>query len=53
MAQEARKPIFKLTPADGAIGNHAIAVQEAYDDFHRLASAILERTRQGQVTSAA
>ena len=25
MAQEARKPIFALTPADGAIGGHAKA----------------------------
>jgi cellulose biosynthesis protein BcsQ len=41
MAQEARKPIFKLTPADGAIGNHAVAVQEAYGDFHSLAQKIL------------
>ena len=52
MAQEARKPIFRLTPADGAIGNHAFAVQEAYEDFRLLAGTILERSREAQHTSA-
>ncbi len=42
MAQEARKPIFLLRPADGAIGGHTAAVQQARDDFHRLAKQILE-----------
>ena len=41
MAQEARKPIFHLTVADGAIGNHGLAVQSAYSDFQRLAQKIL------------
>ena len=43
MGQEARKPIFHLTPADGAIGSHAQAVQEAYKDFDFLAKRLLER----------
>ena len=43
MAQEARKPIFLLRAADGAIGAHANAVTSAYDDFKRLASDIVER----------
>ncbi len=43
MAQEARKPIFKLSPSDGAIGNHASAVQEAFTDFHSLAKQLLDR----------
>ena len=43
MAQEARKPIFKLTPADGAIGNHAVAVQDSYGDFHSLAQKIIAK----------
>ncbi len=43
MAQEARKPIFKLTAADGAIGNHARAVTAAYDDFKRLAELLIDR----------
>ena len=38
MAQEARKPIFKLTAADGALGSHAAAATAAYDDFKDLAS---------------
>jgi cellulose biosynthesis protein BcsQ len=42
MGQEARKPIFKLTPADGAIGSHAQAVVEAHNDFKRLAERLLE-----------
>ena len=37
MAQEARKPIFKLTAADGALGSHAAAATSAYDDFEALA----------------
>lgn len=40
MAQEARKPIFELTNADGAIGGHAAAVTRAYDDFRKLAELI-------------
>ena len=43
MGQEARKPIFHLSVADGAIGNHALAVREAYSDFQTLASVILDR----------
>ena len=43
MGQEARKPVFHLTPADGAIGSHAQAVQEAYKDFDFLAKRLLER----------
>ena len=37
MAQEARKPIFKLTAADGALGSHAAAASAAYSDFKALA----------------
>jgi hypothetical protein len=43
MAQEVRKPIFSLTPADGAIGAHAQAVQDAHGDFRRLADKLVER----------
>jgi hypothetical protein len=43
MAQEARKPVFHLTSADGAIGSHAAAVQEARSDFKVLAQKILSR----------
>ncbi len=40
MGQEYRKPIFKLTPADGAIGAHAGAVRDAENDFRALAEKI-------------
>ena len=40
MAQEARKPIFHLRAADGALGGHIHAVQDCHDDFMRLAIAI-------------
>lgn len=40
MAMEARKPIFFLKSADGAIGAHMEAVKNCYGDFHALASKI-------------
>ncbi len=43
MAQEHRKPIFNLTSADGAIGAHANAVQDAKKDFIQLATRIAEQ----------
>lgn len=43
MSQEARRPMFLLKPADGAIGGHQGAVREAYQDFRQLAKLILER----------
>lgn len=43
LAQEARKPIFSLKPADGAIGGHMQSVQGCYNDFHDLAKLIAER----------
>lgn len=46
MAQEARRPIFALTPADGAIGSHAVAVREAFGDFKVLAEKILQKIAQ-------
>ena len=41
MAQDARKPMFLLKPADGAIGGHATAVQDCYAQFRDLAQRIL------------
>jgi chromosome partitioning protein len=41
MAMEARKPIFKLKPADGAIGSHVYGVKDCEDDFRNLANRIL------------
>jgi cellulose biosynthesis protein BcsQ len=43
LAQEARKPIFLLRSADGAIGAHANAVHGAYSDFKDLAQDIAQR----------
>jgi len=40
MAQEVRKPIFHLSSADGAIGSHSQAVQDAWSDFKALAVQI-------------
>jgi cellulose biosynthesis protein BcsQ len=53
MAQEAHKPIFALTSADGAIGSHAAAVRDAYSDFKALAVAILERIAVAPVAADA
>ncbi len=41
LAQEARKPMFRLRPADGAFGGHQKAVQECGVDFRRLARRIM------------
>ncbi len=43
MAQEVRKPMFLLKPADGAIGGHQAAVGECRRDFQALAKKILLR----------
>ena len=44
MAMEARKPIFFLKSADGAIGAHIEAVRSCYQDFQGLASRIVAKT---------
>lgn len=43
LAQDARKPIFDLTPADGAIGSHSLAAHDAGKDFKQLTQEILRR----------
>jgi len=43
MGQEHRTPIFKLTAADGVIGSHAAAAQDAKKDFERLARVIADK----------
>ena len=40
MAHEARKPMFHLKAADGALGGHIYAVQDCHGDFKRLAQSI-------------
>lgn len=42
MAQDARKPMFDLVPADGAIGSHAQIVQICAQEFRCLAERIVE-----------
>jgi cellulose biosynthesis protein BcsQ len=44
LAQEARKPMFFLKPADGALGAHNYAVTDAYKDFKNLAIKIAANT---------
>lgn len=41
MAMEAKKPIFLLKPADGAIGAHFQATKKVYDDFKSIAQKII------------
>jgi hypothetical protein len=41
LAQEARKPMFLLKPADGAFGGHQQAVVECYRSFETLTTKIL------------
>lgn len=42
MAQDARKPMFDLRPADGAIGSHAQLAQTCADEFRGLAQRIAD-----------
>jgi len=43
MSMEAKKPIFLLKPADGAIGAHFHAVRKCYGDFEALTKKILDK----------
>lgn len=43
MAMEARKPMFSLTSADGAIGAHQNNVRQCYYDFASLVQSIADR----------
>ena len=45
MAMEARKPMFFLKPADGAIGAHQKAVLDCYEDFKNLAGQIAAQSK--------
>ena len=48
MAQEARKPIFRLKVADGAFGGHVGAVISAREDFEILATKIIDKIGLGK-----
>ncbi len=43
LAMEARKPMFSLTSADGAIGAHQNNVRQCHDDFASLVKSIAAR----------
>lgn len=43
LSLEARKPVFDLKAADGAIGSHAITAKDAYATFQALAVEIAQR----------
>ena len=44
LAQEARKPMFALKPADGVIGSQVNAVRGCYRDFRALARTVARRS---------
>ncbi len=44
LAREARKPVFLLKPAEGAIGAHAQSVTKCYMNYKRVTETILQRT---------
>jgi chromosome partitioning protein len=45
MAMEARKPIFSLKAADGAIGAHSAAVRDCYGTFQDLTKQLFQRCK--------
>jgi chromosome partitioning protein len=45
MALEARKPIFHLRPADGALGAHVSAAKLCGEDFRKLTRAIADKCK--------
>jgi cellulose biosynthesis protein BcsQ len=46
MAQAARKPIFLLKSADGAIGAHSKSVTDCYMDFKKLSQEIISKSEK-------
>jgi len=53
LAARAGKPMFALKPADGAIRSHAASVQNCYEDFRRLADAIISASAAYQSNQGA
>jgi hypothetical protein len=43
LAHDARKPMFDLRSADGALGSTQAYVQRCYQDFKRLSDTLLDR----------
>jgi cellulose biosynthesis protein BcsQ len=52
LAQDARKAIFDLRAADGAIGSHARLVAMCYDEFRALATRLISICGLGAPTEA-
>jgi hypothetical protein len=52
MASEARKPMFHLKPADGAIGAYLQSAEDARKDFEALARAIVAKANLPIVLSS-
>jgi hypothetical protein len=50
LAQEARKPMFFLKPADGALGAHTYAVTDCYSEFKKVAVEIAHRAGLNPLT---
>ncbi|SRR6266700_2128985 len=51
MAQQARKPMFDLRPADGALGAHFQAAQQAFKDFSKITNSIASKAGIAIATS--
>jgi chromosome partitioning protein len=45
LAQDARKPMFDLRPADGALGSMGRLVQTSYREFEQLANTVLSASQ--------
>lgn len=53
LAEEARKPVFHLKPADGAFGGHQAAVSESRAEFSALAERVLREVMPNQPSALA
>jgi len=51
LAQDARRPMFHLRPADGAVGSHMDAVRRCREDFETLANSILSRMNTARASA--
>ncbi len=52
MAQDTRKPMFDLRPADGAMGSHAALVRTCHEDFEKLARKLIETINEFSLIKA-
>lgn len=49
LSHDARKPMFDLRPADGALGSTQTYVQRCYQDFKELSQTLLQRLSEVRV----